>query len=181
MLTLLLMRHAKSSWKDPLLADEERPLNNRGKNTADRMGRLLAEHSFTPDVILSSPAKRARQTAKRVRKQVASNTKITKIPALYFQGSLAYLQEVARLSPDVKTALLIGHNPDLESLVARMARRHIDLPTATIVHISIEGNDWSAVMDTKAVKIEVVYKPKDLDTPPSRQKARRPRPWRPTS
>ena len=66
MKTLLVLRHAKSSWNDSALKDHERPLNDRGKRDAPRMGQLLNDHKLTPDLIISSTAKRARKTAKKV-------------------------------------------------------------------------------------------------------------------
>lgn len=175
MRTLLLMRHAKSSWNDESLADGERPLNERGKLAAARMGRFLAEHNLVPDAVVSSTAKRARQTAKRVKESANCKTKTLKTGTLYFHGPQAYLQAAALLPHDAHTALLIGHNPDLESLVARIAGEHIDIPTATVVHLTAKASDWADIADGRGLSIEGIYRPKELDAKPSRRKARRPR------
>jgi phosphohistidine phosphatase len=89
MRTLLLMRHAKSSWKDESLADDERPLNKRGQQAAARMGRFLAENDLVPDTVICSTAKRARQTARRVKEAAGCKAKTHKAAALYFQGAEA--------------------------------------------------------------------------------------------
>jgi phosphohistidine phosphatase len=181
MRTLLLMRHAKSSWKDASLPDEERPLNKRGKSAADLMGKFLRDRKFVPDTILSSTAKRARQTAKRLKKSGKFDASILAVPSLYFQGSRAYLREIASLDSTLETVLVIGHNPDLESLAARIAGKHVDLPTATIARISIKGGDWSTVLDAKGLTLEEVYRPKELDAPASRRTDRRRPRRRPSS
>ncbi|HID69647.1 MAG TPA: hypothetical protein EYP35_04115 [Desulfobacterales bacterium] len=67
---LLICRHAKSSWKDPSLADFDRPLNKRGKRDAPQMGKMLVSHGIFPDLIVSSPAKRAKKTALRLAKEL---------------------------------------------------------------------------------------------------------------
>jgi len=175
MRTLLLMRHAKSRWKDESLADDERPLNERGKLAAARMGRFLAEHNLVPEAVVCSTAKRARQTAKRVKESAGCTVKTRKTATLYFHGSEAYLREAASLPGDVHTALLIGHNPDLESLVARLGGKHIDIPTATVVHLTADMSDWGDIADGRGLTLEGVYRPKEIDTKPNLRKARRPR------
>lgn len=175
MRTLLLMRHAKSSWKDESLPDEERPLNKRGKETAAYMGEFLAGHKLVPEAILCSTAKRARQTAKRIKSAGCFDAEIIKAETLYFSGPRAYLQQIADLPATVNTALVIGHNPDLESLVARVARRHIEMPTATIVHLSTPISNWGDVLEDAKFAVEGVYRPKELGITAIRRKVRRPR------
>lgn len=175
MRTLLLMRHAKSSWKDESLADEERPLNKRGEEAASCMGEFLAERKLIPDRILCSTAKRARQTAKRVKAAGSFDVETTKVEALYFQGPRAYLQQIAEVPQKINTVLLIGHNPDLELFVARIARRHVEMPTATVVHLSTTAENWANAFDDAGFAIEGVYRPKELGITVSRRRARRPR------
>ncbi len=161
MRTLLLMRHAKSSWKDDALADEERPLNKRGKAAGTRMGEFLAEKKLVPDAVICSTAKRARQTAKRVKKAAGCKVETVKAASLYFRGSAAYLQEASQLPARAKIALLVGHNPDIESLVSRISGEHIDIPTATVVHLVGDLSDWADIADGRSLKIEGIYRPKE--------------------
>lgn len=175
MRTLLLMRHAKSSWKDESLADNERPLNERGKSAATCMGRFLAANDLVPDVIVCSTAKRARQTAKRVKKAAGCEADVIKSAALYFRGPSAYLDAAAQVSADAMTALIIGHNPDLESLVFKIAGKHFTIPTAAIVHLIADVGEWTGLAEGRALRIEGVYRPKELGEKLTRRKARRPR------
>lgn len=175
MRTLLLMRHAKSSWDDDALPDEERPLNERGKAAATRMGEFLAAKKLVPDAVVCSTAKRARQTAKRVKKAAGCEIETVKVASLYFHGPAAYIQATSQLPANAKIALLIGHNPDLESLISRIGGKHEDIPTATVVHLVADLSDWTDIADGRGLKIEGIYRPKELDAKPSRRKAHRPR------
>ena len=98
MKTLLILRHAKSSWKDASLADHDRPLNKRGKRDAPRMGRLLQEQDLVPDRIISSTAKRARNTAKAVAKACNCKDKVELTSEFYHAGPGAYLAVLQNVS-----------------------------------------------------------------------------------
>ena len=113
MKTLLLLRHAKSSWSTPM-GDHDRPLNARGKEAAPRMGELLHELNLQPDLIICSTAKRARSTAKRVVK--AANYKNVLIHEdLLYAATVGEVLSVIRQTPDTCDRLLIiGHNPSME-------------------------------------------------------------------
>ena len=90
MKTLLILRHAKSDWETPDVADHDRPLNGRGKRDAPRMGRLLRDENLVPDLIISSTAKRARKTAKLVAEASGYEGEIRLAETLYLAGPEAY-------------------------------------------------------------------------------------------
>ena len=110
MKTLILVRHAKSSWDDPGLPDRDRPLNDRGKRDAPRMGEQLARHDVKPDVILSSPAARALATAQLIaRKLDYKRADIRVDDRLYAVEADDLLQVVCELGDQQKCAMLVGH------------------------------------------------------------------------
>ncbi len=156
------MRHAKSSWDDESLPDEERPLNERGKAAAIKMGKFLRDEDLVPDLILTSPAKRARQTADRVKEAGRLDAPIVQNPHLYFAGAEAYFDAIETTPNAVHTLLVIGHNPDIESLLARITRHPVRMPTAAIAQIAVAAEDWRAIRLATACKLKDVYRPKEL-------------------
>ena len=114
---VLLLRHAKSSWKHPDLGDHDRPLNKRGKGDAPLMGRLLKREDLVPDIIISSTSLRARATAEAVAKASSFDGEIVLNKSLYAAGPEAYLHVIHALSNEYVRVLIVGHNPGLEELV----------------------------------------------------------------
>ncbi len=112
---LMLLRHSKSEWKNSELADIDRPLSDRGKKNASKMGRWLKEHALIPDLILVSPAKRAQQTLRRVCSDFSVNS-IT-VDSLYL-ADLKTLLKILSEAPSAERIMIIGHNPGLEMLFA---------------------------------------------------------------
>ena len=110
---LILLRHAKSEWKQTELADIERPLSDRGKKNATKMGRWLIEQALIPDLILVSPAQRTQQTLRRICSEFSTNA-IT-VDALYL-ADLPTLLHTLSDTPQAERVMIIGHNPGLEEL-----------------------------------------------------------------
>jgi phosphohistidine phosphatase len=111
---LTLVRHAKSSWKNAALADSDRPLSGRGKQDAPRMGAFLASQGIVPDIILASPARRARKTAQLLAAAIpAAAGRILLDPALYEASAEALLERVRALDETWQHVMLVGHNPGL--------------------------------------------------------------------
>jgi len=110
---LILLRHAKSEWKSPDLADIERPLSERGKKNASKMGRWLKEQALIPDLILVSPAQRAQQTLRRICSTFSAN--VVTVDALYL-ADLPTLLHTLSETPSAERVMVIGHNPGLEVL-----------------------------------------------------------------
>ena len=162
---LATLRHAKSSWDDGRLADFDRPLNDRGRNAAQRMGRDLKERGF--DLVLASPAARVRQTL-----EAAELEAELRFDEDMYLASERTLLEIIRDLPDtVHAPLLVGHNPGLQELVIALARddakglrRRVEaqLPTAAFVLIELPAEKWSDVQIGSGTVAELII-PKELD------------------
>jgi phosphohistidine phosphatase len=159
---LLLLRHAKSSWKDRGLSDHDRPLNKRGKRDAPRMGWLLQKEELVPDIILSSTAVRARDTTVRVAKSCYHKGRITYADSLYLGGTEAYLDALKVLPNDFKIALVVGHNPDIEELVMILTGQTERIPTAALARIDVIIEDWSTLSSKSKGRLVRIWKPKEL-------------------
>jgi phosphohistidine phosphatase len=161
---LLLMRHAKSSWKEPL-PDRERPLNKRGKRAARLIGEALAERGIIPDLILSSDAKRARATAKRVLKALPENRTLLQLdPALYSADAETILREIGQTDDQMETLLVIAHNPGISDLATLLSgdERLSWLPTAAVVVLEVSGDSWREIAPGKA-KVLLRLFPRELE------------------
>jgi phosphohistidine phosphatase len=140
--TLLLLRHAKSSWDDPGLDDHDRPLNKRGRRDAPRMGRLLLEEKLVPDEILCSTAARARETAEEVKEASGFAGDVRFSRTLYLAGSREILAAVRTVAPAAGTAMVIGHNPGIEELLDALTGAGKHLSTAALARIALPVERW---------------------------------------
>jgi phosphohistidine phosphatase len=164
--TLLLLRHAKSSWADPALDDHDRRLNERGRRDAPRMGDLIRVRRLSPDVIISSDAVRARLTAEAVAQTARCSGKIQLDPRLYLAdpGSIV---NVLRTLPDsnADTVMVVGHNPGLEDLIAKLTGEHPDMPTCALARIALPIVHWRDLRVSSEGTLLALWRPKDLDLP----------------
>ena len=161
MKTLLILRHAKSSWDDESLPDHDRPLNKRGKRAAHRMGRLLEEEALWPDLILSSTAERAATTALLVTEAGGFGGDINYLRELYGAGPRDYIEAVSELGGAAGCVMVVGHNPGLETLVQTLTGEWHRMPTATLVAVTFEIEDWSD-LESADGEIAGVWRPKEL-------------------
>ena len=162
MKTLLLMRHAKSSWDEPELPDFDRPLNKRGEKDAYRMGKLIKKEKLTPDMILSSPAVRAKATTQAVVDKIEYDDEVLYLDSLYLGEPENYFRALIELSDDVERVLVVGHNPGLETVLQIMCGKVESLPTAAIAYLKVPVRKWKVLnqhIDSYLVKI---WRPKDL-------------------
>jgi len=145
MKTVYFIRHAKSSWKDPSLADVDRPLNNRGKRDAPFMAKLLREKDISVDQLVSSPAKRAFTTAAYFAEAFGmEKTNILVLKDIYEAYPEKILRIVQAFSNDWNTVLIFGHNPTFTDVVNLFADRYIDnVPTCGIAEIEANIDDWA--------------------------------------
>lgn len=162
MKTLLILRHAKSSWKDDTLPDHDRPLNKRGKQDAPRMGKLLQEKGLVPDLIISSTAKRARKTAEMVAEESGYEGEIQLERDLYAFEPTAYLEELAQIEDHFQTILIVGHNPGLEELVEQLTGEFARLPTAALAQVSLPVESWSDLDEETQGQLSNLWRPKEL-------------------
>lgn len=142
---LYIMRHAKSSWDSPGLSDFERPLNPRGKRDAPHMGDFLAEHDFMPELIVSSPAQRAKTTAELVADAAAFGGEMWLDERIYMADGDTLLDVVYGLPDSFQRVLLVGHNPGFEELVEELCGGLVRMPTATIACVHLDAPTWGEV------------------------------------
>jgi phosphohistidine phosphatase len=148
MKTLLLIRHAKSSWDNEGLSDFERPLNQRGKKDAPRMAKRLKEKLVTPDIVLTSPALRALDTCLEFVKILGfDKVKIKTEKSLYHASEDQLLSVVKSIKDrdrdDDEIALLFGHNPGITEFANSLLNIHIDnIPTCGIVAATLNIESW---------------------------------------
>jgi len=161
--TLIIMRHAKSNWDDPSLADYDRPLNNHGLRDAPRMAQWLADSELIPDQVIASAACRASQTASIVANNLSLESDILETRDLYLSGYDAYLEQISYLPNHVDTALIIGHNPTMESLVYLLSGESVSMPTAAIAVIQLPINSWSDQITSASANLVKHVFPKSLD------------------
>ncbi len=149
--TLFLVRHAKSSWKEANCPDQQRPLNNRGRRDAPRLGQQLAlwsSHGFpTPQLILSSSAIRARETARLICCQMAEpQPEIVLHDQLYQADCHQLLQAIRRLDDQLQTVMVVGHHPGLPELVSLITNQRLErLPTCGLVVLGTVCQSWGDV------------------------------------
>ena len=142
MKTLLVLRHAKSSWNDPALDDHERPLNERGRRDAPRMGELVREYGLMPDIVISSDAVRAQLTAEAVAAAAGYPGEIVLDERLYIASADEILSLLRTVRENAETIMIVGHNPGLEELVEHLTGERQDLPTATLAQIALPIDQW---------------------------------------
>jgi phosphohistidine phosphatase len=159
MRTLLLVRHAKSSWKDSELADHDRPLNSRGKREAPLVGAWLLEHKLVPDLLISSTALRARKTAEKVARACGYDRAIQLAPELYEAGRDAYVQVPREFAGACRRVLLVGHNPAVEETLERLLGRYVEMGTAAVAHLRLDIADWSEFTWESPCRLVDVWRP----------------------
>lgn len=162
MKTLVLVRHAKSSWKDASLADRDRPLNDRGKRDAPVMGRRLAKRDETPDLIVSSPAVRALATARVIAEAVGYPVdRIREDERIYLAGPDDLLEAIHDLDDANDRVFLFGHNPGLTELVNALSEPAVEnVPTCGVVEFHLTGDRW-AELSRATVRRAGFFTPKD--------------------
>lgn len=144
MKVLILVRHAKSSWKEPYTSDFDRPLNGRGKKDAPVMGERLAKAGASPDVIVTSPARRARKTARIMADALGyPRKKVREEPRIYEADPGTLLAVVQGLPEKAQCAMLVGHNPGFTDLAEELTGETIgNVPTCGTVTIEFALRAW---------------------------------------
>lgn len=161
MKTLFLLRHAKSSWDNPNLTDFERPLNKRGLEAAPKIGQYIKEQNIKPDVVISSTAVRARETAELIIESAELYVELSFEERIYEATWLDLLKVIASIEDEKETALFVGHNPGFEETVFRLTNERVTMPTAALVKIELDIERWN---DTREFcgKFEWIIRPKEL-------------------
>ncbi len=168
MKTLMLLRHAKSSWKEEGIADHDRPLNKRGKKTAPVMGHLILEKQLVPDLILSSTALRARRTAEAVAEACNYKNSIEHVAELYLAsaGELLFQAQSRKDHDDsneIDRLMLVAHNPGMEDLVSRLSGQPEPFPTAAIAVFELGIDSWRALELGVETTLLHRWRPRELE------------------
>jgi phosphohistidine phosphatase len=166
---LLLLRHAKSSWDDPKLADRDRPLNKRGHRAAGAIRQAMLDLGLTPDLVLVSPSRRTQETLAEL--EPWDDTPLVEpLDSLYLATAPQLLAILREVSETVRSVLLIGHNPGLHDLALLLAessgesettqRIAAGFPTGALAEFAV-GTQWQrlAAAGTRLVRF---VRPKDL-------------------
>jgi phosphohistidine phosphatase len=161
MKTLYLLRHAKSSWDNSGMSDFERPLNDRGFATAPLMGKSLIEHAFLPELMISSPAKRARQTAQLVRESAKIEVELRFDGRIYAASTSELLAVVSDVIGSANSLMLVGHNPSFENMVSVLTGKYETMPTAALAVIDLEIENWNEVSPECGI-LRDLLRPKEL-------------------
>jgi phosphohistidine phosphatase len=167
---LLLLRHAKSSWDNPVLADYDRPLASRGRKAARRIGRELAVRGWLPQRALVSPAARTRETWEVASAECPCVPEVSFRKVLYGASAGQLLAEAQRTPERIGMLLMLGHNPGLEDLVRGLTGENSEpealelllakFPTAALARLEFDGR-WEELR-LGAARLTNCLRPKDL-------------------
>ena len=157
---LMLLRHAKSDWKAEYGADRERPLNKRGVRSARAVGRFVANYHLVPDLVLTSPATRAADTARIAASTGGWNTRTVPLSGLY-GADPSYLLHVVRQVEDVRRLMVVGHEPTMSGFLERMTGSYLRVPTGTLASLIVRSTRWASVSWGTA-ELELFVRPRLL-------------------
>jgi phosphohistidine phosphatase len=163
MKTLLVLRHAKSSWREAELADHDRPLNKRGKRDAPRMGELMRAEGLLPDLILTSSARRALTTAELVAEASGFDGDIQVSRDLYAAGPEEFIDALCVLPDELDTVMVVGHNPGLEELVELLTEESSAMPTAALAQVQLDIDRWVDLQEQESGRLVNLWLPRNLD------------------
>jgi phosphohistidine phosphatase len=164
MKTLLVLRHAKSSWKDQGLEDHDRPLNKRGRKAAPQMGKLIRDEALVPDLIISSTAVRAKTTAEAVAESSKCRGRILLDDRLYLAGPSAMVSLLNEIEDEsLNRVMIVGHNPGQESLIRELTGRDERFPTAALARIDLPIETWKELALSVRGELVHLWRPKELE------------------
>src|SRR4030095_4253559 len=170
MLTLSLLRHAKSSWSDPVASDRERGLAARGLADAPRMGKAMAERGIDPELVLCSSARRTRDTLGLVLPELRVEPKVVYEDALYHATPEEMLNILHAIQPGANRAMLVGHNPEIQSFALDLVgsgsknyqeRLRSKYPTAALAVINFDAGLWKSIA-VNSGSLSLFLTPKDV-------------------
>jgi phosphohistidine phosphatase len=170
MLTLSLLRHAKSSWKNPSLPDRERPLSQRGTVDAPLMGRAMTERGIDPELVLCSSARRTVDTLALVMPELKIEPKVLYEDVLYHGSPAEMFDRLRAIPPGPSHVMIVGHNPEIQALARdligsgpKRSRERLEekYPTAALVVINFTAGLWSSV-DLSSGSLSLFLTPKEL-------------------
>jgi phosphohistidine phosphatase len=162
MKTLLLMRHAKSSWKDVELADHDRPLKKRGQKDALSIAKVLKKKDLVPGLIMTSSALRSTETANAMLEKLEYKGEISVQDTLYMAEPKTYIEKIQSVPNEVDRLLVVGHNPGLESLVQILGDKIDSMPTGGLAVIVLPIDSWGELNLETEGKLSRLWRPEEL-------------------
>ncbi len=162
MKTLFVLRHAKSSWENTNLSDFARSLNERGLKAAPLMGRFIYKNHLQPELILSSPAERAKQTAILIKENAQIGGEIRYDERIYEASPSRLLEIVSEQNDEIESVMLVGHNPGLEGLLKILTDETQTMPTAALAVIDLKIGKWSEITSSKG-NLRTLIRPKEIN------------------
>ena len=169
-LTLCLLRHAKSSWSNPTSPDRERPLAMRGVTDASLMGKAMAERGIDPELVLCSSARRTRDTLDLVLPELRVEPKVVYDDALYHASPEEMLEMLHAIQPGANRVMLVGHNPEIQAFALDLVgsgpqhlrdRLREKYPTAGLAVINFASGLWKSITVNSGT-LNLFLSPKDL-------------------
>ena len=164
---LLIFRHAKSRWDEAGVADHDRDLAPRGRRAAQRMGQIIAEHDWIPDLVLCSTAMRAQRTLTLAVGEWPTLPDIRSLRSLYLAAPSRIIEIIERQRASIRRLMVVGHNPGLHTLALRLSQSgdhkralQAKFPTAALARIGFDQTDWKNL--TPGPLLDLI-KPRDLD------------------
>jgi len=144
---LWLVRHAKSSWKRPDMDDFDRPLNKRGMRDAPEMGKYLAKQGIFPRAVVTSPAKRARDTTAALASAMYVRSSGIVEDRRIYAASISILLDVIRGWDDAwDKVMMVGHNPGIAEITAVLTQMETNVPTCTVMELGLDVIGWNNVV-----------------------------------
>lgn len=162
MKTLLILRHAKSSWDNAHLNDHDRPLNARGRADAPHVGERLKAEGLQPDLILTSSAERALATAEAVAVACGYNGELRVEQQLYHAYPETYRAVLQTVGDEYGRVLFIGHNPGLELWLAELTGQEVIMPTAALAQIVFDISCWASMSEETTGQLVQVWRPREV-------------------
>lgn len=162
MRTLLIVRHAKSSWKQDDIPDHDRPLKRRGKRDARALGLHLREQKLIPQLVICSTAKRAQQTAKLMAEAAGFVGEILLEPTLYEAGPTSYIRSLQSIDESYQRVLVVGHNPGLEILLKVLTGEAYWLTTAALACVELPISAWPETQEYVGGRLVSLWSPKQV-------------------
>ncbi len=162
MISLIIMRHAKSDWSDPNCSDHQRSLNRRGKKAAPVMAEKLQAEGVLPEIILASSAVRVQETLALMSERWNHAFEVLTEDALYLAQPLELRRHIEGLHDSWRTAMVVGHNPGLSALATSMAGTGVELPTAAVALFTSENESWKDAMAAGEWTLTEFWKPREL-------------------
>ncbi len=161
MKSIFLLRHAKAVSGGDSLRDLDRPLNERGRGQAERVGKYLKEQNIGLDLVFSSTAQRARETTELVLAAAECVPEVRYDPRIYEASRQQLLEVVSEIEEDKSAVLLVGHNPGLEELLQRLTGRVESMATGTLAKVDLNASDWTEAADQEG-HLDWLVKPQEL-------------------